>query len=137
MADFDAMRNGLAALIGAATGIRAHADASGAISPPCAVVLPGRPAITYGKTMDDEVDVNLLAIVLLSAANESSGQVNLDAYVSSSGAKSINAAVATDPSLGGTCEYAVVVAVQQYGLIEYAAQQYIGATFLIQAGAHG
>jgi hypothetical protein len=137
VADYDGIRKGLATVLAAQTGIRAHADATGAISPPCAVILPGRPAISYGQTMDGEVNLNLLAIILLSAANENYGQVNLDAYLNSHGAKSINAAVNSDPTLGGTCEYAVTVAVQQYGIIDYAGQNYLGATFLIQAAAHG
>jgi hypothetical protein len=137
VADYDGIRQGLAAAITAQTGLRASGDAPGSISPPCAVIIPGRPAITYGETMDGEVDLNILAVVLLSAANDTSGQQSLDAYLASSGAKSVNAAVNADPTLGGKCEYAVVNAVQQYGMIDYAGQQYIGATFLIQVGAHG
>jgi len=106
------------------------------VVPPAAIVIPNRPAILYGVTMDGEVTVNLLAIVVLSAANDNTGQVALNAIISSSGAKSINAAVQADPSLGGTCEFAVVQQVSQYGLIEYAGQQYMGATFLVQCGAH-
>jgi hypothetical protein len=49
--------------------------------------------------MDGEVNVNLLVTVLLSAANDSSGQQQLDAYLASHGAKSINAAVNADPAL--------------------------------------
>jgi hypothetical protein len=137
VADYDGIRQGLATLLHTRTGLRAHADAPGAISPPCVVVIPGRPAISYGETMDGEVNLNLLAIVLLSAANETYGQQHLDSYLASHGSKSINAAVNSDPTLGGTCEFAVTVGCQQYGLVDYAGQQYIGATFLLQAGAHG
>jgi hypothetical protein len=143
VADLGAIRAGLAALLTAQTGVRAHADAPGSISPPCAVILPGRPAILYGQTMgtditvygEGEVTVNLLVIVLLSAANDVAGQDRLDKYVSSSGSQSVNAAVNKDPTLGHTVEFAVVQAVQQYGLVEYAGQQYMGATLTIQAGA--
>ena len=51
------------------------------------MILPNRPAIQFGITMDGETQVNLLAIVLLSAANDMTGQDLLDDYVSSSGAK--------------------------------------------------
>lgn len=137
MADYDGIRNGLATLLKSKTGLRSYPDAPGSISPPCVVVLPGKPAITYGETLDGEVNLSLLAIVLLSAANETSGQQHLDAYLASTGTKSVNAAVNSDPTLGGTCEFCVTVGVQQYGIIEYAGQQYIGATFVLQAGAHG
>lgn len=137
MADYDGIRGGMATLLNRVIGIRAMPDAPGAISPPVAVILPGRPAITYGETLDGEVDLNLLVVVLLSAANEEYGQRNLDAFLASHGPKSINSAVNSDPTLGGTCSYAVTVGVQQYGIIEYAGQSYIGASFLVQAGAHG
>lgn len=137
MADYDAIRQGLATAITAGTGLRAFADVPGAVSPPCCVILPGRPAITYGVTLGGEVNLNLMAMVLLSAASDTYSQQALDEYLSTSGDKSVNAAVEDDPTLGGTCEYAVTTGVQQYGLIDYAGQQYMGATFMIQAGAHG
>lgn len=135
MADVDAIANALANRI-ATTGLRAFGNAPGQVVPPAVVVIPNRPAIIYGVTMDGEVTVNLLAIVLLSAANDNSGQVGLNAVISSSGTKSVNAAVQADPSLAGTCEFAVVVQVSTYGIVEYAGQPYLGATFLVQCGAH-
>jgi hypothetical protein len=134
--DLNAIAAALAAQIGAHTGLRSHGTAPGAISPPACVVIPGRPAVTYGVTMDGETNINLLAIVALSAANDVSGQDQLLKYVSTSGAKSVLAAVAADPTLAGTCEFAIVASVSTYGLIEWAGQQYIGATFVIQAAAH-
>lgn len=135
MADVTAMAAGLAARI-ATTGISAFGTAPGQVVPPAAIVIPNRPAILFGQTFDGEVTVNLLAIVVLSAANDNTGQVALNAVIASSGPKSVAAAVQADPSLGGTCEFAVVMQVSQYGLIEYAGQQYMGATFLVQCGAH-
>jgi hypothetical protein len=144
VADYGAIRAGLATVIGSATGLNAYATAPGAISPPCVVILPGRPAVVYGQTLgtdvtvygEGEVTVNLMAVIIMSAANESSGQDLLDSYISSSGSHSVNAAVNANPTLGGTVEYAVLIAVQQYGIIEYAAQPYMGASITIQAGAH-
>lgn len=136
MGDLNAIASGLANRITAATGIKSTPYAPGQVVPPALVVIPDRPAILYGQTMDGEVNVNLLAIVLLSAANDTSGQVDLNAYVSSSGSKSVNAAVQADPSLGGAAEFAVVLQVSTYGVIEYAGQQYMGASFLVQCGAH-
>ncbi len=144
MADYGSIRAGLATVIGNATGLNTYPVAPGAISPPCAVIVPGRPAIMYGQTMGTdisvygagEVTVNLMAIIIMSAANESSGQDVLDSYISSSGTHSVNAAVNANPTLGGTVEFAVLLAVQQYGIIEYAGQPYMGASITIQAGAH-
>src|SRR6478752_3143532 len=124
MADITAMAAGLAARI-ATTGINAVGYAPGAIVTPVAVVIPNRPAILYGQTFDGETTVNLLAIVLVSAANDNTGQLTLNAVVASSGAKSVAAAVQADPTLGGTCESSLVQQVSQYGLVEYAGQQYM------------
>lgn len=136
MADVNAMCTALANQIQAHTGLRAHSKAPGQINPPACVVIPAKPAITYGVTMDGEVNINLLAIVALSAANDVSGQDQLLKYVSTTGSLSIYAAIQADPSLAGTCEFAELIQVSTYGLIEYAGQQYMGATFVIQSGAH-
>jgi hypothetical protein len=136
VADINGIANALATRIATSTGIRAYPNAPGQVVPPAVVVIPDRPAIMYGQTMDGETTVNLLAIVVLSAANDTSGQTLLNNFVSSSGAQSVNAAVNADPSLAGTVEFAVVLQVSSYGLIEYAGQQYIGGSFLVQCGAH-
>lgn len=135
MANVKAIRVALAARL-TATGLRTHATAPGQINPPTVVILPNRPAIQFGITMDGETQVNLLAIVLLSAANDMTGQDLLDDYVSSSGAKSIAAAIQADPTLGGVVEFTVPLQVSTYGLVEYAGQQYMGCSFVIQCGAH-
>lgn len=135
MANVKAIRAGLATRL-ATTGLRAFATAPGQIVPPAAVIIPNRPAVIFGVTMDGETTINLLAIVLLSAANDASGQDLLDDYVASSGALSVAAAVQADPSLGGTCEFAVVTQVATYGVINYAGQDYMGASFTVQVGAH-
>ena len=137
MADLNAIASALASRISTSTGIlNATGYAPGAIVPPAVVVIPDRPAILYGQTLDGETNVNMLAIVLMSAANDTSGQKDLNDYVSSSGAKSVNAAVQGDPFLAGTVESAIVLQVSTYGIIEYAGQQYMGASFLIQCLAH-
>jgi hypothetical protein len=135
VADINAIATAMANRI-ATTGVKALPYAPGAIVPPAVVVIPDRPAILYGQTMDGEVNLNFLAIVVLSAANDTTGQLNLNNFVASSGAQSVNAAIQGDPSLAGTVEFAIVLQVGTYGLIEYAGQQYIGASFLIQCGAH-
>jgi len=135
MADVNAICQGLATRL-ATTGLKAYPNAPGQVVPPAVIVIPNRPAITYGVTMDGETDVFLLAIVLLSAANDNTGQVPLNAAVSSSGTASIAAAVQAEPSLGGAVEYALVTQVATYGIVEYAGQNYMGATFIVQCAAH-
>lgn len=137
MADVKDIANHLAATIGNATGLTFFGYAPGQIVPPAVVVIPAKPAIIYGRTMDGEVDISLLAICAVSAANDAYGQDVLLDYVSTNSAKSVYLAVALDTTLGGSCEYAEVMQVSTYGLVEYAGQTYMGATFLVQVGAHG
>ena len=134
MTNVKAIRTALADRL-ATTGLRAFANAPGSISPPAVVIIPNRPAVNYGVTMDGETTVNLLAIALLSAANDATGQDLLDDYVASSGTKSIAAAVQADPMLAGTVEFAVVTQVATYGVVNYAGQDYMGASFIIECGA--
>lgn len=136
MTDPNAICNALAAQLQSHTGLRAHGKAPGSISPPAAVIIPARPAILFGVTMDGEATLNLLAIVALSAANDVAGQDQLLKYIASSGAQSVNGAVQADPTLAGTVEDSVVKQVSTYGIIEYAGQQYMGATFVIEAFVH-
>ena len=136
MADVNAISTALSNQIAANTGLRSFPNAPGQVVPPCVVVIPNRPAILYGQTFDGEVQLNLLAITLMSAANDNSGQVALNAVVASSGSQSINAAVQKDPTLGSAVEFAVVTQVVTYGLVEYAGQQYMGASFAVQCGCH-
>ena len=120
----------------ASTGLRTHPVAPGQVVPPALVIIPNRPAISFGQTMDGETEVNLLVIVLLSAANDAYGQDVLDDYVSSSGTRSLAAAIQADPTLGGAVEFAVPLQISTYGLIEYAGQQYMGCSLMVQCGAH-
>ena len=135
MADVDAIANALANRL-ATTGLRAFPNAPGQVVPPAVIVIPNRPAVQFGVRMDGEVTVHLLAIVLLSAANDTSGQVGLNAIVSSSGPKSICAAVQADPGLAGACEFSIVTQVATYGIVNYAGLDYIGASFIVECGAH-
>jgi len=135
MANVKAIRAALATQL-STTGLNVHATAPGQVVPPIGVIIPNRPAILYGQTMDGETQVNLLAVVLVSAANDLTGQDLIDDYVASSGTKSICAAVQADSTLAGAVEFAIVLQVSSYGLVEYSGQQYMGCSFLVQCGAH-
>lgn len=126
----------LAAQITAQTGLTAFGTAPGQVVPPCAVLIPGVPAITYGRTFDGEVDLVIRLIVLVAAADDSYGQAKISPYIASSGTSSMLGAINADNTVGGAVEFAEVVDVNQYGFIEYAGQQYFGATFSVICGAH-
>jgi len=135
VADVKAIRVALATRL-SATGLTVHATAPGQVNPPTAVIIPNRPAILYVQGLGGETTVNLLAVVLTSAADDASGQDLIDDYVSSSGVRSINAAVQADPTLGGVVESASVLQVSTYGLVDWAGLQYMGASFAVEIYAH-
>lgn len=140
MTDLAAIRTALAARITTGTGLRALPEARDQVSPPVAVVLPGQPVVTYGATVDGAFTVNLRVLLLLSdGAPVEKVQRALDAYlgigVDDSVPASIAGAIQEDPTLGGAVHFAVPLAADSYGRVDYAGVTYFGARLSIQAGA--
>lgn len=132
MADLVTITNALASQITAHTGLRALGQARDSVNPPCAVILPGQPFITYGKTMDysGAADMNLVILVIISdAAPVEKTQRALDAYlgVGANEAASIPNAILADPTLGHVVHFCEPVSAGSYGRIEYAGIVYFGA----------
>jgi hypothetical protein len=142
MADLVAVTNALAAQITQFTGLRALGQARDQVTPPCAVVLPGRagPFLQYGSTMDESFTLNLMVLIIITdAAPVDASQRALDAYLGidhgdGSGA-SIPAAVLKDPTLGGLVEWCEPVSADQYGRIDYGGITYFGARLNMTCGA--
>jgi hypothetical protein len=149
VADLVAIRNALAANITALTGLRADGQARDSITPPCAVVLPGNPYITYGVTMDgpvmggpvmgNAVNISLGVLVIIGeGAPVDATQRALDAYlgvgVHADVAASVPNAIESDPSLGGLIDFIQAQTVTQYGRIEYSGVTYFGARINVIAG---
>jgi hypothetical protein len=140
IADLSSIRAALAARITAGTGLRTLPEAKDQVSPPVAVILPGQPVVTYGATLDGAFTVNLRVLLLLSdAAPVEKVQRALDAYlgigVHDSVPASIAGAIQDDPTLGHTVHFAVPLAADSYGRVDYAGATYFGARLTIQAGA--
>lgn len=130
--DLVAVRNNLAASITLYTGLRADGQARDSVSPPCAVIIPGQPFISYGDTMDGAVTVNLLVLLLISdAAPLEKTQRALDAYLgvdtNPAVGSSVPEAIEEDNTLGGTVHYIQAVTADNYGRVEYAGVTYFGA----------
>jgi len=141
MADLVAITNALAAQITQYTGLRALGQARDQITPPCAVVLPGRagPFLLYGTTMDENFTLNLMVLVLITdAAPVDASQRALDAYLGidhgDGSGQSIPAAILKDPSLGGTVEWCEPVTADAYGRVEYGGIIYFGARISCNCG---
>ena len=140
MADVGSIRAALATFVSEVTGLRAFAEAKDQVSPPCIVILPGQPLITYGQTLDGAVGIGLRILLILSdAAPVEKVQRALDAYLGigpGTTSSSIPAAIMDDPTLGGAVEWCEPLQVTSYNRIEYAGIQFFGARIDVTIGAH-
>jgi hypothetical protein len=136
MAVLSDVRTALAAAVDNIPGLRATGSVAGEISPPIAIIVPAPGTfIAYGETFEAGVADYLLEIILLvSYADERSGQLLLDGYLSATGPSSVRGAVAADQTLGHVVDYAVVTTAQSYGLLEWGGVQYLGARLSVTAG---
>jgi hypothetical protein len=142
IADLVAVTNALAAQITAHTGLRAMGQARDQVTPPCAVVLPGRagPFLQYGSTMDETFTLNLMVLILITdAAPVDASQRALDAYLGidhgDGSGQSIPAAILKDTSLGGQVEWCEPVSADSYGRVEYSGIIYFGCRLNLNCGA--
>jgi hypothetical protein len=132
---FPAVRQAVAAYLTTALGLRATANRFGAVNPPMAVVAPvSGSLIRYAQTLDNETDYTLRIILLVSEGDSASGQDALDAYLSPSGAPSVNAAIQADPSLGGTVSWCAVTEATGYGLMNWNGVDYLACSLILSLG---
>lgn len=138
--DLIAVRNALAAQITAGTGLRAYGQALDSPVPPCAMVVPGSPAVTYGTTMPGPgaVSIGLAVLIVLSDAPlAQQTQQALDRLLSTDpehAPDSVVLAVESDPTLGGTVEWCEPLTVTQYGRLEIGGLTVFGARLNLTAG---
>jgi hypothetical protein len=148
VADLTAIRNAVATAINAGTGLRAWGQAHDSITPPCAVIVPGQPLITYGDTLDSAVmgspgqfrgavTINLVALIIMSDAPlVEQTQRALDAYLGvGAPGTSVPDAIEADQNLGGTVHWVQCVTAGRYGRLEYSAVTYFGAAINVNIGA--
>lgn len=90
--------------------------------------------LTMGRGSDE---LTVICVVLVSAANDQSGQAQLDAYLKGSGAGSLKAAIEADPTLGGACFSLDVTRAQGYGFHQVGATSYLGAELVVNVVGNG
>jgi hypothetical protein len=136
-----AIRNALAAQITELTGLRCDGQARDQVSPPCSVIVPGSPFITYGQTMDEAAGFSLIVLIIISdGAPVEKTQRALDAYLGLGKgdediASSVPAAILADPTLDGTAHFCEPQSVSNYGRLDYSGITYFGARVNIIGGA--
>jgi hypothetical protein len=125
--------------------LRSLAEPEDSINPPVGIVMPGRPYLTYGTTLQGEtgflgdpaqgdsiasVDFALDYLIVLSHASTLERiEANLDAWLgfeSDSVAVSVPAAVAADPTLGGVVDWCVPTTADPPGPLEWSGPAMFG-----------
>ena len=133
---FSAVRAALASYLTSSIGLRATANRFAQVNPPMAVIMPVTGTFArYSVDFAGDVDYMLRAIVLVSEGDSLSGQDLIDAYVATTGASSIWAAVKSDPTLGGVVSSAAVQEVTAYGLMTFSGIDYLACHFIVSVYA--
>lgn len=142
-----AIRNALASQIGrlAVPVLRSLPEPEDSINPPVGIVMPGRPYITYGTTLQGEtgflgdptagialasVDFALDYLIIVSHAS-TLGRIeqNLDAWLgfeNDTSIVSVAAAVAADPTLGGIVDWCVPTTADPPGPLQWSGPEAFG-----------
>lgn len=117
MASLTDIRTGLAANLRAIADLQVSAYMLSQPTAPSAHVFPGGAAgdIEYHQAMRDGVESWPMTVQVFVALSADIGsQVNLDAYIASSGARSVKAAIEADTTLGGAAQDLIVVSCSGY-----------------------
>ena len=113
------------------TFIAVYATVPGRVVAPCAVVVPGRPIAGYHESMNGTggqlIRFNFDVLAIVQPMAETWNQETLDALIA--GAESVPAALEADPTLGGVSAAVVVTSATDYGMIQFADTEYVGARF--------
>jgi hypothetical protein len=132
-ATFAQCRTALANTLTHVTNLRASAIYTSVVNPPMAIVLPSTGGMIQWVAMGNVVNYMFRVPLLVTYAEDSSSQAQMDAYLNAAGAVGDSAleAIHQDPSLGGTVAMAIPTSVSSYGLIEWAGVQYFGTNILV------
>jgi hypothetical protein len=142
------VRTALAAQIGrlAVPALRSLPQPEDQINPPVGIVMPGRPYLTYGTTLQGEtgflgepsaagsqlasVDFNLDYLIIVSHASTLERiEVNLDAWLGfedDASIVSVPAAVAADPTLGGVVDWCIPITADPPGPLSWSGPEAFG-----------
>lgn len=137
MADVGAIREGIAANLGAIKDLQVSAWPLSNPLPPTAQVLAGRTEFdkAFGRGLDQLV---FRVQVLVAALADIGSAVNLDAYLAGSGPRSIKAAVEADKTLGGACQSLRVTEIGDERLFTFGDRPpFLGAEWLVEIQATG
>lgn len=130
MASISDLRTGLANRLATITGLRTSAFMPDNPSPPIAVVMPS--SISYDDVFKRGMQTYVFnVLVIVGRVAERSAQINLDGFVSSTGASSIKLAIEGDKTLGGQAFDTRVTEMRNYGQLSIQDILYLTGEFTV------
>ena len=133
MALLTSIRDGLKTNLETISGLTAYEYVPDWIEPPIALVAPLN-TLNYDSTMARGADTyEIPVIVYISRVDAQTSQDDVDAYLASTGATSVKAAIESDSTLGGAAMSVRVISATDYG--EYEVTQgtsFLGVTFNVE-----
>jgi len=133
MALLTSIRDGLKTNLETISGLTAYEYVPDWIEPPIALVAPLN-TLNYDSTMARGADTyEIPVIVYISRVDAQTSQDDVDAYLASTGATSVKAAIESDLTLGGAAMSVRVISASDYG--EYEVTQgtsFLGVTFNVE-----
>lgn len=130
--DYQAVRDGIAANANAISGLNVLGfepdDGEVPLFYPAEMDIQ---ALTMGRASGRERLI-ITCKVLVSAADDKSGQQLLSGYLKGSGSTSLRAAIEADKTLGGKCEDLQVVSRSGFRKMPLGSNQYLGAELIVE-----
>jgi hypothetical protein len=135
VADLGAVRTALAGVLGGIANLRVSPVFLAQVNPPAAVIMPNTAQPVRFDSLGGGVSFLLRVVLLVAYTEDASSQALMDGYLSSTGAASVEAAVAANPTLSGAVQFCNVDSYRGYGLGDWAGQQYLQAQIMLTAAA--
>ena len=90
--------------------------------------------VTYDTSFEgDSHEIVLVVLLVVSSASGASGQEKLDSYIDPDSETGVRAMLDANPSLNGAVFQAVASGVRNYGPVNIAGVDYLGAEVVVQA----
>lgn len=133
MAEIGQLRQGLATNLATISGLRVNSTIKDSIAPPTAVVYPSSNPVEYHQaSINGHALFNFEVMIIVGRADADASQKALDAYISTTGTKSILTAIELDKTLGGIAFDTVARRVSSYGSTEINNIEYMAATIEVE-----
>jgi hypothetical protein len=130
MAEISELRAGIKTNLATITGLRVSDFQPDNINPPVAIVFPI--SVNYDETFARGMQTYTFSVqVIVGRVSERSGQNSIDAYISSTGSKSIKLAIESNKTLGGKAFDLRVTDMRNYGELLVGEVNYLSAEFVV------